>query len=101
MAWRAFAGVGAAAADDAVEQALVEDRGQKVEGRVSSGRARNMAVFLLGCWYPPLRSSWYPPIRSMPRLSSERISRTGPTVNGARRTPRLMMMPFLVSPAPG
>ena len=40
MQWRgeAFAGVGAAAADDAVEQALVEDRGQKVECRVLVGQ---------------------------------------------------------------
>ena len=33
-----FAGIGAAAADDAVEQALVEDRGQEVEGRVLVGQ---------------------------------------------------------------
>ena len=40
MQWRgeAFAGVGAAAADDAVEEALVEDRGQEVEGRVLVGQ---------------------------------------------------------------
>ena len=38
MAWRAFAGVGAAAADDAVEEALVEDRGEEVEGRVLVGQ---------------------------------------------------------------
>ena len=34
--------------------------------------------------------------KNFPHMGKE----PGPTVSGARRTPRLMMMPFLVSPAP-
>ena len=48
--WRgeAFAGVGAAAADDAVEQALVEDRGQKVECRVLVGQGEEDGRLFVG-----------------------------------------------------
>ena len=50
MQWRgeAFAGVGTAAADDAVEQALVADRGQKVEGRVLVGQGEEYGRLFVG-----------------------------------------------------